>query len=478
MKRKTQLASFSCLLLVLENLSFGANVSDKRPNIVFFVADDQSWHSAGFAGDRVVQTPNLDRLAAQGTVFTHASVTTSICMVSRASMLTGRWLSQMGAARVTPETWPNTWPAQLHAAGYYGGHIGKIHVKGHTAEGYDFWKGRNGPYAWTKTDTGEPIHTIEKDTNDALQFLQNRPAERPFFLQVSYTVPHAEDGDPRQYLPMPQDESLYTQGNVEPPKTATEAHYRSLPKFLQRDTNENRIRWYKRFDTPEKYQTSVKNYYRLISGMDRSIGIVLEELKKQGLEENTVVVFTGDNGYFLGEHGLADKWYAYEESLRVPLIVRSPEQPKESAGIRRDELVLNVDFAPTFCAMAGITPPPLMQGRNFAPLLKGQPATDWRQDFLYQFVWSQNDIPGAEAVCSKDWKYIRWMENGTEELFDLKTDPKEEHNLTGDPARAKVLEQLRARLEVLRGEVGGTPLAQLQNLPFGDPPRAKGEKAH
>lgn len=168
----------------------------RQPNILFLIADDLSWHSVGFMGDPVVKTPNLDRLATEGIVFTHAAVTTSICMVSRASMLTGRWLSQMGAARVTPDTWPDTWPARLRAAGYYGGHIGKIHVQGQDASGYDFWAGRNGPYHWLKDPAGGRIHSIQKDTGEALRFLRERPKDKPFFLQVAYTVPHAEDADP------------------------------------------------------------------------------------------------------------------------------------------------------------------------------------------------------------------------------------------------------------------------------------------
>jgi len=478
MRHSPRLLSLFRNILIVGFAQAATTYADTRPNILFLIADDQSWHSAGFAGDPLVQTPNLDRLAAESTVFTHASVTTSICMVSRATMLTGRWLSQMGAARVTPETWPNTWPAQLRASGYYGGHIGKVHVKGHTQDGYDFWEGRNGPYAWMKTSSGERIHTIEKDTNDAIRFLETRPKDQPFFLQVAYTVPHAEDGDPHQYLPMPQDESVYASETILAPATATEQHYQRLPEFLQRTSNESRRRWLKRFDTPEKVQTFTKNYFRLITGMDRSIGAILKELKNQGLDENTLIVFTSDNGYFLGEHGLADKWYAYEESLRVPLIVHAPKHPKEMQGIRRQELVLNVDFAPTFCEIAGIAPPSVMQGRSFLPLLTKNHATDWRQDFLYQFTWSQNDIPGAEAVCSKDWKYIRWIEGNTEELFDLRADPREERNLASDSAFSGQLQKLRGRLQSLQKEVGGTPVAELQNQPFGEPAAAKGNKAH
>ena len=438
-----------------------------RPTILFLVSDDHSWHSGGFAGDPMVKTPHLDKLAAAGIVFTHAAVTTSICMVSRASMLTGQWLSRMGAARVTPHTWLDTWPARLRASGYYGGHVGKVHVAGQDASGYDFWAGRTGPYHWLKDNGEGQIHSIQKDTDEALRFLNARPKDKPFFLQVAYTVPHAEDSDPHQYLPMPQEESLYRDTAVPVPETAAEEYWLRLPAFFRAGNNESRERWKKRFDTPEKYQAYTKNYYRLITGMDRSIGQIIDALNASGCADNTLIVFAGDNGYFLGEHGLADKWYAYEESLRVPLIVYDPHLPAEQRGRRCDEWVLNVDFAPTFCAVAGLEPPTAMQGRNFTPLLCGKAPADWRTDFLYQFKFNSESIPSSEGVCSKDWKYIRWLESGTEELFNLRDDAHETRNLAQDPAHAADLARMRARYVVLKKEIGGTPVEQLQNMPYG-----------
>ncbi|MEO7319054.1 MAG: sulfatase/phosphatase domain-containing protein, partial [Chthoniobacteraceae bacterium] len=359
-----------------------------------------------------------------------------------------------------------TWPARLRAAGYFGGHIGKVHVSGQDATGYDFWAGRGG-YAWLKDDAGGKIHSIQKDTDEALRFLNVRRKDKPFFLQVAYTVPHAEDGDPRQYLPMPQEEKLYTGDTVPVPETATAEAWEKMPAFFHKGRNSSRARWQKRFDTPEKYQTYTRNYYRLVSGMDRSIGVILDQLKAQGIADNTIVVFTGDNGYFLGEHGLADKWYAYEESLRVPLVVRDPRLPEARRGQRCDDWVLNVDFAPTFCAMVGLPPPAAMQGRDFTPLLQGRTPGDWRTDFLYQFKYNGEHIPASESVCSKDWKYIKWLVTGTEELFDLRGDAHEMRDLSKDPAYAADLARLRARYDVLKKEIGGTPVEKLEQMPFG-----------
>jgi arylsulfatase A-like enzyme len=462
-------ASAAVFIAAFGNQLFAEEKSAKQPNILFLVADDLRWNSTGFGGDPLVQTPNLDRLGAAGVIFNRAAVTTSICMASRASMLTGQWLSRMGGARVTPQTWKDTWPAQLRAAGYYGGHIGKIHVSGQSASGYDFWAGRNGPYHWLKGNGAEGggIHSIQKDTDEALRFLDKRPKDKPFFLQVAYTVPHAEDHDPKQYLPMPQEDALYAARAVPVPETVAPEYWLRLPPFFREARNESRARWTKRFDTPEKYQEMVKNYYRLISGMDRSIGTILEALRAGGVSDNTVVVFIGDNGYFLGEHGLADKWYAYEESLRVPLLIYDPRLPAEGRGKRCDNWVLNVDIAPTFCAMAGVKAPAAMQGCDITPLLHGQTPAAWRTDFLYQFKWSSEVITASEAVCSKDWKYIRWVGHRTEELFDLRNDPLETRDLSKDPAHAADLARLRARCDELKREVGGSTLQDLTNMPYG-----------
>jgi arylsulfatase A-like enzyme len=317
------------------------------------------------------------------------------------------------------------------------------------------------------------VHSIERDTDEALRFLRMRPKGKPFFLQVAFTVPHAEDNDPRQYLPMPAEESLYENDTVPQAETATDEHWKKLPSFFRDQENEGRKRWQKRFDTPEKFQTYTKNYYRLISGMDRGIGRILDELRAQNLEGDTVVVFMADNGYFLGEHGLADKWHAYEESIRVPLVVRDPRLPTERRGRRNDDIVLNVDLAPTFCALAGLTPPSSMQGRDFSPLLRGATPVDWRRDFLHQFKWSSEIIPASESVCSKEWKYIRWIVSGAEELFDLRNDPKEMCDLATAPTHAAELGRLRARLATLKQEVGGVSLEAIENMPFGEPRGSK-----
>ena len=236
--------------------------------------------------------------------------------------------------------------------------------------------------------------------------------------------------------------------------TAGDEFFRRLPPFIANEKNEGRNRWHWRFDTPEKYQQYMKAYYRLATEVDATVGRVLAELRAQGLDDNTLVIFTTDNGYFHGEHGLADKWYPYEESIRVPLIVRDPRLPKSKRGTVNHDFVLNVDLAPTILAFAGTSAPTRMQGRNFAPLYLAAKKNQWRQEFFYEHATIRNTdfIPSSEALVQRDWKYIYWPDFKTEELFDLKRDPNETRNLAKEPAGKLHLERLRKRFAELKAD--------------------------
>ena len=197
----------------------------------------------------------------------------------------------------------------------------------------------------------------------------------------------------------------------------------------------------------------MKNYYRVCTEVDTACGRILRELESQGLLDSTVVVFMGDNGYYHGDRGLADKWYPHEESIRVPLIIHDPRLPAAARGATRDERVLNVDIAPALLAAAGLSAPASMQGRDFASLYlaDGRPAPAWRSDFLYEHatIGGKERIPSSHAVVGKDFKYIHWPEYDYEELFDLVRDPLEQKNLAKDPRQAERMESLRARLKIL-----------------------------
>lgn len=428
-------------------------VENKPLNIVVLYADDWRYDTLGCAGDAVVKTPNLDQLAKDGVRFTHNCVTTAICGVSRATLLTGQWMSRHGNrsfdAFKTP--WAETYPGLLRANGYYVGHVGKWHNGKFPGENFDFGRAYSGTH-WIKEPDGTMIHVTRKNENDAMEFLRTRPNDKPFCLTLAFFATHAEDANPKQYLPQPQSMSLYQDVTIPVPKTATDEAFHKLPPFIANEKNESRVRWHWRFDTPEKFQEMMKNYYRLATEVDTTCGRVLAELKKQGLLDHTLVIFTGDNGYFHAEHGLADKWYPHEESIRVPLIIGDPRMTKEKHGQTNDDLTLNVDLAPTILAAAGINAPQTMQGRNMAPLYLASEKPAWRTEFFYEhgIIKSVERIPSSEALVRKDWKYFYWPDFKQEQFFDLRSDPMEENDLVADPAQASLLAEMRQRFLELK----------------------------
>lgn len=427
--------------------------ADKPLNIVILYADDWRHDTLGCAGNPVVKTPNLDRLADEGLRFTHACVTTAICGVSRASLLTGQWMSRHGnpsfAMFKTP--WKDTFPGVLRDGGYHVGHIGKWHNGKFPQDRYDFGRSYSGTH-WIKQADGGKIHVTRKNEDDALEFLATRPKDKPFCLTLAFFATHAEDSNPLQFLPQPESMKLYQDITVPVPVNATDESFRRLPPFLANPKNEGRNRWTWRFDTPEKYQTMMKNYYRLATEVDSACGSVLAELKKQGVLDNTLVIFTGDNGYFHGEHGLADKWYPHEESIRVPLIVSDPRMSGKRKGGKPGEFVLNVDLAPTILAAAGMKAPASMQGRDFSELYLTDSPPEWRNEFFYEHATIKNIdfIPSSEALVRKDWKYMFWPDFGKEQLFHLKTDPIEEKDLAGDAAAGGEMAEMKKRFAELK----------------------------
>jgi arylsulfatase len=446
-----------CLLATLGCLSPMALSADAKPmNIVLLYADDWRFDTLSCAGDVVVKTPNLDRLAQEGVRFTHACVTTAICGVSRASMLTGQWMSRHGnkafAAFKTP--WAETFPGLLRDNGYFVGHVGKWHNGKFPVDKYDFGIAYSGTH-WIKQSDGTQIHVTAKNEKDAFTFLYQRPSDKPFCLTVAFFATHAEDGNPKQYLPQPESMKLYKDITVPIPKTATDEAFRKLPPFIANEKNESRVRWHWRFDTPEKFQEMMKNYYRLASEVDATCGRLLEELKRQGVLDNTLVIFTGDNGYFHAEHGLADKWYPHEESIRVPLIIRDPRMPKAMTGTTNDDFALNVDLAPTILAATRINAPATMQGSDLSSLYLMSGTDSWREEFFYEhaIINNKNFIPASEALVRKDWKYFFWPDFGLEQIFHVAADPFEENDLAGDPTQSSRVADMRKRIAELKAKL-------------------------
>ena len=445
------LSTFTALALVAPLAN--AATPSKPLNIVVLYADDWRHDTLGAAGHPVVKTPHLDQLAKEGMRFTHNCVTTAICGVSRATLLTGQWMSRHGnpafAMFTTP--WAETYPGLLRRNGYHVGHIGKWHNGTFPQDKFDFGRAYSGTH-WIREADGTKIHVTQKNENDALEFLRTRPTDKPFVLTLAFFATHAEDQNPLQFLPQPASMELYKDTVIPVPKTSSDEDFKRLPPFIANEQNEGRVRYHWRFDTPEKYQTMMKNYYRLATEVDATCGRVLAALRQQGLLEDTLVIFTADNGYFHAEHGLADKWYPYEESIRTPLIVRDPRMPAAQRGQTNDDFTLNVDLAPTFLAAAGIAAPARMQGRDLSSLYLASTAPAWRTEFFYEHATIKNIhfIPSSEALVRKDVKYLYWPDFQHEELFDLTADRAETHNLAAAPNQAKTLASLRSRFAELK----------------------------
>ena len=431
---------------------------NKSPNIIFLLTDDQRWDALGVMGNSIIETPNLDKLANDGLLFQNAYVTTSICAVSRASILTGQYLSRHGIndfnTGLSSGALRETYPLQLKNNGYRIGFIGKYGVGDSDVQPksqFDYWEctDKQQPDYENEDEHGNYIHYTDLVSRNIISFL-GATDSRPFCLSVSFKAPHVQDGDPRQFIPNPRYAHYYQDVVIPEPKTADPKNWESFPDFFRTDENIARERWKLRFDTPKKYQNSVKNYYRLITGVDDAVGSMLAYLKMQGLDENTIVIFMGDNGMLLGEHGLAGKWYSYEESVRVPLLIYDPR--KNGLKGKKDQIALNIDIAPTILGLANIQKPGSMQGLDLLDKLKNNQPT--RTSFFYEHTFlGSPQLPKVEGVISRTLKYTKFIEHGYEEMFDLTTDPYEEVNLVSDPSYQKELEKQRSLYHTLKSEV-------------------------
>jgi len=436
-----------------------APAAPTRPNIVFLLTDDHRWDALGCMGNPVIRTPNVDALAAAGVVFSNMFVTTSICCTSRASIFTGQYARRHGVhgfnTPFTPEQFADTYHQVLRRAGYHVGFIGKYGVGDNappSPEAFDYWKGFPGQGHYWPKDLGREVHLTDLMAEQAAEFLRAAPAGRPFCLSVSFKAPHCQDGDPRQFLYAPKYENLYADVAVPVPPTADPKYFEALPDYVRE--SEARRRWQIRFSSPDLYQQMVKGYFRLVTGVDDAVATIVAALKEKGAAGSTVIILTGDNGFYLGEHGLAGKWFMHEESIRVPLVVYDPRLPASLRGRRRREMALNIDLAPTMLALAGAAVPPRTQGCDLGPLLRGQ-SPAWREDWFYEHLFPNRIIPKSEGVRTRRWSYWTYLEQDhqAEWLYDIENDPRQVRNLAADPASASVLADLRGRVARCREEL-------------------------
>ena len=438
------------LSLLFFNLAFSTFSQDKKPNIIFILTDDHRWDALGFAGNTMIRTPEMDRMAKEGIYFENAFVTTPICAASRASILTGLYERThgytFGQGDIQEAYVAQSYPVMLRDAGYRTGFFGKFGINYpefaklfDVGEEYDrnnlFTDRRGYFFKKIKEDT---VHLSRYTSQQAIDFITNTPAEKPFMLSLSFSAPHAHDGAELQYFWSSAYDTLYQNLVVPDPLLSEDKYFQTLPEYIR--TGENRTRWYWRFDTPEKYQRSVKGYFRMISEVDAEIGNIRKALDAKGLAENTVIILMGDNGYFLGERQLAGKWLMYDNSLRVPLILYDPRQ---IGGERTTDFALNIDIPSTILDLAGIKAPKSWQGTS---LLSKDLAK--RKDFLSEHLWQVDIIAPSEAIRTERWKYFRYLNDPQqEELYDLSLDPLEINNLAADPLHQEILKKLRVKME-------------------------------
>jgi len=463
-----------------------------RPNFLIVMTDDQQHDEMSCAGRQILETPNLDRVAADGVRFESAFCTNSLCAPSRATILTGcfshvhgiRGNSERADAVEELDLSLATFPQMLREAGYRTGLMGKWHVR-QDPRGFDEWRVLPGQGVY---EDPEYIHQGDRrqergyatdiTADFALDFLRKHDSSRPFCLLFQTKAPH------RPFTPAPRHATMFE--DVEWPypetynddystrKVAAQAEdmrfevslagdYEDLPKKLSPDEQRNWI-----------YQRFVKDHHRAVYGVDENLGRVLDYLDQRGFAEDTVVLFTTDNGYFLGEHGWYDKRFMYEPSLRIPLLMRYPRLGR--AGIVESAPVMNVDIAPTIVELAGLTPPESMQGRSLVPLLEGERPDDWREEVYYSYFenswvnremsreqmtdpsfefWTAHRVGPHRGVRTDRFKLIEYYSEGDYwELFDLEKDPHELRNIYGDPEHSDVSTQLTAKLRSLREDFG------------------------
>jgi len=472
-----------------------AVLAANRPNMVFIMTDDHAAQALSCYGSRVNETPGLDRMAREGLRFANAFVVNSICTPSRASLLTGKYSHANGTPVFNRfDGSQDTVAKRLREGGYHTGMIGKWHL-GSDPTGFDRWIVLPGQGVYENpaflTPSGRltlPGHATEVITDLGIEFINTRPKDKPFFLMLHHKAPH------REWTPDARNREKFRNRHIPEPPTLFD-DYTTRPAALpenrqtiardltRRDLKmeppadmpqEARGRWLggvpTEVDVPQadgttrrlkgveltrwKYQRYMQDYLACVQGVDDGVARILDHLDRTGLSKDTVVFYTSDNGFFLGEMGLYDKRFMYEPSLRVPLLVRGPGI--ESPGRAPGGIVLNVDLAPTFLDLAGLRAPSDMHGRSLVPWLKGTHPQDWRTSMYYRYYHDpgHHNTRQHYGVRTETHKLVHYWRKDAWELFDLRNDPHEQRNLAEDPAQAEWLRSLKAELARLRKEVG------------------------
>ncbi len=454
---------------ISQRISGGAR--DPRPNIVFILVDDLRWDELGCAGHPYIKTPNIDRIAREGVMFRNAFMTTPLCSPSRAGFLTGQYAHTNGITDNVDRSAAShklvTFPLLLHRSGYETAFVGKWHMGNDDMPrpGFDRWVSFKGQGSYFSPDINEDGKEVKPGgyitdilNGYAVEFIKRR-RDKPFLVYLAHKAIHPEatqnnDGsvnlaDSERFIPAERHKNLYASETVPrrpnarrapEGKPALERRIGELPPLGSGTATRDE---------------AILGRQRSLMAIEEGVGEILGALKETGQLDKTVIVFSSDNGYFYGEHGLSvERRLAYEESIRMPLLARYPRMIK--AGTVRDEFALNIDLAPTLLSLAGAAAPADMQGRSLTPLLKGE-RVKWRDSFLIEYysdrVFPRIDRMGYKAVRDGRWKYIRYLElEGMDELYDLKTDPYEMKNLINQTSAKSSLDRMRLEMDRLLKE--------------------------
>lgn len=427
------------------------NSPGKRPNVILIVGESHRAEALGVAGNPFVRTPHLDAMAASGVRFSHTYVTTAICVVSRANILSGQHKARHGIndfkAGFTEEAFRETLPMVLNGAGYTLAWFGMYGVGAppHT-DRFDHWE-PNIP--WMEND----LHQTDNLARKASAWLEGYDGKEPFYMQLNFNAAHEIDPTPDRpahYLVQERYRDLYNDIEIPRPETADPRVWESFPEFFRTDRNIARQRWHGFFSSEELFRQNAKDYYRLITGVDEAVGTIRNRLAALGLDKNTIVIYTSDHGFSLGEHGLMGKFYPFEVGIHVPLLIYDPRR-QELAGRVASPIALNIDLAPTILGMVNVDAPSRMQGVNLMEVLAGR--VPERHRFFYEHtVFSTPLLPKVEAVISKRLRYMKYIEHGYEELYDFDADPDEARNLATDPRYAGELAEMRRLYEEERAK--------------------------
>jgi arylsulfatase A-like enzyme len=491
----------------------------QRPNIVFFFSDDHAFQAISAYNDprKLLETPNIDRLAREGMRFDRALVPNSICGPSRATVLTGKYSHLNGFYNNTNSRFDGsqtTFPKLLQTAGYQTGIVGKWHLVSDPT-GFDYWHilpGQGVYYNPAMIDNGRRVqhegYTTDIITELSLDWLKKRDKSKPFLLMCQHKAPHREwdpplrhlghDGDRKYPEPATLFDDYSGRGKAEhdqdmtiantmvpnvdlklkPPAQLTSeqlkqwnAYYEPRNKaFLDANlTGAELVRW--------RYNRYMHDYLGCVKAVDDSVGKLLKFLDDEGLAENTLVIYTSDQGFYLGEHGWFDKRWIFEESVRTPLLVRWPGVTR--AGQQSSALVSNLDFAETFLEVAGVPVPAEMQGKSLVPLFKGETPADWRKSFYYEYYEYPvpHHVRPHYGVVTDRYKLVRFYTPDVDywELFDRSKDPNELKNVAEDPAYRTVVEELKGEVSRLRAELK-VP-AEPPQTAYGNPPAPFGTPA-